>query len=251
MLCYDDGKRSYAMSETTMLPGFMNRRLFIYSATVLGAGLALGLHPLPARAAELTLPELPYALDALEPVISRRTLEFHYGKHHAAYVKNTNAALPGSGLEGKSLEEIVMASAEDKKLRSLFNNAAQVWNHTFYWRSLTPNGGGEPDGELRSSIESSFGTVSRCVELLAKAATGRFGSGWAWLVQDGEKLRVTATSNAGTPMTRGHKPLLCIDVWEHAYYLDYQNRRGDYVQAVLAELLNWKSAAENLARTNT
>ncbi len=239
------------MSSTQLSCHSMDRRQFIGGAALLGLGLALGLKPATCLAADIVLPDLPYALDALEPAISRRTLEFHHGKHHAAYVKNTNAALPGTGLEGKSLDEIVMATAEDKKLRGVFNNAAQVWNHTFYWNSLTPNGGGEPEGELRTAMESSFGTVSRCLELLAKAAVGRFGSGWAWLVHDGERLRITATSNAGTPMTRGHKPLLCIDVWEHAYYLDYQNRRADYVQAVLAELLNWKFAAENLARVNT
>ncbi len=239
------------MSETTTLHEFMSRREFMYCTALLGAGAALGLRPLAAHAAEIVLPDLPYALDALEPVISRQTLEFHHGKHHAAYVKNTNDELRGSGLEGKSLEEIIKATADDKKLKVLFNNAAQVWNHTFYWNSLTPNDGGEPEGELRALMESSFRSVPNCVKALAKAATRRFGSGWAWLVHDGERLRVAATSNAGTPLTRGHKPLLCIDVWEHAYYLDYQNRRGDYVQAVLAELINWKFAAENLARTNT
>jgi Fe-Mn family superoxide dismutase len=194
-----------------------------------------------AAAREHTLPELPYPRDALAPLISKETIDFHYGKHHAAYVTNLNKLLPGSEFEEASLEEII------KKAKGpLFNNAAQVWNHTFYWNCLAPKGGGEPEGDLAEAIQRAFGSFAKFKEQFTKAAIGQFGSGWAWLVQNsGGKLAVVATGNAGNPMTEGLKPLLTCDVWEHAYYIDYRNRRPDYVDAFW-KLVHWKFAAEQL-----
>jgi Fe-Mn family superoxide dismutase len=191
------------------------------------------------------LPPLPYGDNALDPVISANTLGFHYGKHHKTYVDNLNKLITGTELADLSLEEVVTATAGKPDKVGVFNNAAQVWNHTFYWSSLSPNGGGEPPAALRQKIEASFGSVDACKKELATAATTQFGSGWAWLVKDGDKLQVTKTSNADLPLTKGLKPLLTIDVWEHAYYLDYQNRRVDYVNAVLDKLINWSFAADN------
>ena len=188
------------------------------------------------------LPALPYALDALAPTLSQETLEYHYGKHHQTYVTNLNNLIPGTEFEAMSLEDVIMKSSG-----GVFNNAAQVWNHTFYWNSLKPKGGGKPTGVLAELIDKSFGDYDKFKAELAKAATGQFGSGWAWLVKDGDKLAVTKTGNADTPIARDQKPLLTIDVWEHAYYLDYQNRRADYVNAVIDNLLNWEFAAKNLA----
>jgi Fe-Mn family superoxide dismutase len=192
-----------------------------------------------------TLPPLPYADNALDPVISANTLGFHYGKHHKTYVDNLNKLLTGTDLADLSLEEIIRSTAGKADKTGIFNNAAQVWNHTFYWNSLSPNGGGEPSAALKQKIEASFGSVEACKKELATAATTQFGSGWAWLVKDGDKLQVTKTSNADLPLTKGMKPLLTIDVWEHAYYLDYQNRRVDYVNAVLEKLINWGFASDN------
>ncbi len=216
------------------------------SVTLLTSGLVFGAALVAEEAEAIALPELPYALDALEPVISSRTLEFHHGKHHAAYVKNTLAAVEGTDLEGKPLVEVVRAAAKDDKLQGLFNNAAQVWNHTFYWNCMKPTGGGGPSGNLLTLVNSAFGGVPQCLDALAKAAGTRFGSGWAWLVHGGGKLEIYSTANADTPIVHGHFPLLCIDVWEHAYYLDYQNRRPDHVRAVLDRLLNWEFAERNL-----
>jgi Fe-Mn family superoxide dismutase len=192
------------------------------------------------------LPPLPYAEDALEPVISAKTISFHYGKHHKAYVDNLNKAIVGTEFAGMPLEKIITATAGKADKTAIFNNASQAWNHTFYWNSLTPNGGGEPSAALKQKIEASFGTVDACKKELATAATTQFGSGWAWLVLDGDKLKVVKTGNADSPLTKGMKPLLTIDVWEHAYYLDYQNRRADYINAVLDKLINWSFAADNL-----
>jgi Fe-Mn family superoxide dismutase len=192
-----------------------------------------------------TLPPLPYADNALDPVISANTLGFHYGKHHKTYVDNLNKLITGTDLADLSLEEIIRSTAGKADKTGIFNNAAQVWNHTFYWNSLSPNGGGEPSAALKQKIEASFGSVEACKKELATAATTQFGSGWAWLVKDGDKLQVTKTSNADLPLTKGMKPLLTIDVWEHAYYLDYQNRRVDYVNAVLEKLINWGFASDN------
>lgn len=191
------------------------------------------------------LPSLPYAENALDPVISANTLSFHYGKHHKTYVDNLNKLIAGTELADLSLEDVIAATAGKADKIGIFNNAAQIWNHTFYWNSLSPKGGGNPPAELKQKIETSFDSVEACKKELATAATTQFGSGWAWLVQDGGKLKVVKTGNADLPLTQGIKPLLTIDVWEHAYYLDYQNRRVDYVNAVLDKLINWSFAAEN------
>ena len=191
-----------------------------------------------------TLPELPYSKDALAPHISAETLEYHHGKHHKAYVDNLNKLVDGKPEANKSLEEVIMAS--DGKV---FNNAAQIWNHTFYWHSMKPKGGGQPTGALGEAITRDFGSFEKFATTFSDAAVGQFGSGWAWLVQDHGKLAVMATPNADLPMKHGKKALLTIDVWEHAYYLDYQNRRADYVNAVLGKLLDWGFAAANLGLT--
>jgi Fe-Mn family superoxide dismutase len=192
------------------------------------------------------LPPLPYAEDALAPVISAQTLGHHYGKHHKGYVDNLNKLIAGTPFAGLALEKLIAATADKADTSAIFNNAAQTWNHTFYWRSLRPDGGGEPPTALKHRIEASFGTLDDCKKALATAATTQFGSGWAWLVLENDKLKVVKTGNAGTPLTKGMKPLLTIDVWEHAYYLDYQARRADYVNAVLDKLINWGFAANNL-----
>ena len=192
------------------------------------------------------LPPLPYADNALAPVISANTISFHYGKHHKAYVDNLNKLIVGSEFADLPLEKIITETAGKIEKIAIFNNAAQTWNHTFYWNSLKPKGGGEPPAVLKKKIEESFGTVDACKKELATAATTQFGSGWAWLVLDGDKLKVIKTSNAEVPLTKGIKPLLDIDVWEHAYYLDYQNRRADYLNVVIDKLINWGFAADNL-----
>ena len=196
--------------------------------------------------AAIALPALPYARNALQPVISENTLNFHYGKHHQTYVDTLNKLIVGTEFADMPLEKIVKATAGESDHTAIFDNAAQTWNHTFYWHSLKPNGGGEPPIALKRLMESSFGGVGDCKKALAEAAATQFGSGWAWLVQDGEKLKIVKTDNANTPLTQRVKPLLTIDVWEHAYYLDYQNRRVDYVNALLDKLANWGFAAENL-----
>ncbi|WP_290000229.1 superoxide dismutase [Faucicola atlantae] len=193
---------------------------------------------------QVTLPDLPYSKDALEPHISAETLEFHHDKHHAAYVNKLNELLPGSGLEGKELDEIIKTSAKDDSKTAIFNQAAQVWNHTFYWNSMTPNGGGEPTGELKDKINEAFGSYAKFREEFKNAAVSQFGSGWAWLVADSEggKLSIMKTSNADTPMVHGKVVVLTCDVWEHAYYIDYRNRRPDYVDTFLDNLVNWEYA---------
>ena len=192
------------------------------------------------------LPSLPYADNALDPVISVRTIGFHYGNHHKGYVDNLNKLVAGTEFEELTLEKIIAATAGKVDKTAIFNNAAQAWNHAFYWNSLTPKGGGEPPAGLKQKIEAAFGSLDACKKELTAAATTQFGSGWAWIVLDGDKLKVVKTGNADSPLTKGLKPLLTIDVWEHAYYLDYQNRRPDYVAAVLDKLINWRFAAENL-----
>jgi len=195
---------------------------------------------------EYLLPPLPYADNALAPVISANTISFHYGKHHKGYIDNLNKLVIGTEFAGMPLEKIIIATAGKADKTAIFNNSAQAWNHAFYWNSLTPNGGGQPPAALKQKIEASFGSVDACKKELAAAATTQFGSGWAWLVLDGDKLKVIKTGNADSPLTKGMKPLLTIDVWEHAYYLDYQNRRVDYVNAVLDKLINWSFAAGNI-----
>ncbi len=199
-----------------------------------------------ASAAPHMLPALPYADSALAPVISANTIGFHYGKHHKGYVDNLNKLAAGTKFAELTLEEIITATAGKADDAAIFNNAAQAWNHAFYWRSLMPKGGGEPPAALKLKIDAAFGNLDGCKKELAAAATTQFGSGWAWLALDGGKLKVVKTGNADSPLTKGMKPLLTIDVWEHAYYLDYQNRRADYVSAVLEKLINWEFAAANL-----
>ncbi len=193
------------------------------------------------------LPELPYSLDALEPHISRSTLEFHYGKHHAAYVTNLNNLVAGSDLEAKSLEDTILAVAGDATKAGIFNNAAQVWNHSFYWQGMKANGGGVPTGALAARIDADFGSFDAFKEQFKSAGATQFGSGWAWLVLDNGVLKVTKTPNADLPLAHGQKALLTMDVWEHAYYLDYQNRRPDYMTTFLDKLVNWDFVAANLA----
>lgn len=193
------------------------------------------------------LPALPYEKNALEPHITANTLDFHHGKHHQAYVTNLNKLIEGTDLEGKSLEEVIAAVAGDSSKAGIFNNAAQVWNHTFYWKSMKPGGGGKPTGDLLAKIESSFGSYENFVTEFSNAGATQFGSGWAWLVADGDTLKVVKTPNAETPITQGLKPLITMDVWEHAYYLDFQNARPKYISTFLESLVNWDFAAENLA----
>lgn len=187
-----------------------------------------------------TLPPLPYSTDALAPHISQRTLELHHGKHHGTYVDKLNELTGGERSDGEL--EAVIREADGP----LCNNAAQHWNHTFYWESMTPNGGGQPAGELAEALASHFGSVDDFIEELTEAATEHFGSGWAWLVHDGSRLRVTHTSDADLPLKHGQEALLVIDVWEHAYYLDHQNRRPDYIDAFLDNLVAWDMVAKRL-----
>ncbi len=195
-----------------------------------------------------TLSPLPYADNALDPVISANTLGFHYGKHHKTYVDNLNNLVKGTDLEGQSLEAIVQATAGKADKAGVFNNAAQVWNHTFFWNSLRPGGGGVPTGKIGDMVNASFGGFDNFKKEFAQTCVTQFGSGWGWLVADGATLKLVKTPNAETPLTKGQKPLLTIDVWEHAYYLDYQNRRADFVNALIDKLLNWQFAEANLAR---
>ena len=194
----------------------------------------------------INLPELPYAKDALAPYISANTLEFHQGKHHKTYVDNLNKLIAGTDLEAKSLEEIIKIAAKDPAKAGIFNNAAQSWNHSFYWKCLKPQGGGAPTGAIAAKINATFGSHDKFVEELKNAGTTQFGSGWAWLVVEGNDLKITKTPNADTPLAHGQKALLTIDVWEHAYYLDYQNRRPDYLAAVIQNLINWDFVNANL-----
>ena len=188
------------------------------------------------------LPALPYSLDALAPNMSRETLEYHYGKHHQAYVTNLNNLIPGTEFEGKSLEEIIKKSSGP-----VFNNAAQVWNHTFFWHCLTPNAKGEPTGALADAINKAFGSFAQFKEQFSKTSISQFGSGWGWLVKNTDgSLAIQSTSNAGTPMTENKKALLTCDVWEHAYYIDYRNARPKYIEKFW-ELVNWDFVAKNFS----
>jgi Fe-Mn family superoxide dismutase len=193
----------------------------------------------------INLPPLPYAVDALEPHISRRTLSVHHGSHHAAYVAKTRSLIDTSP-ETTQLEDVVRASS--KQNRALFNASAQAWNHAFLWNSMSPAGGGEARGAIAGAIEASFGSQRIFSQQFVSAAGDQFGSGWAWLVQENDRLEVVATPNAETPLTTAQRPLLAIDVWEHAYYLDYQHRRLDYIAAFLGHLVNWDFANQNLLR---
>jgi Fe-Mn family superoxide dismutase len=199
------------------------------------------------KTAPFALPPLPYDEGALAPTISSKTMSFHYGKHHKAYVDKLNDLVKGTDFADMRLEDIVKDTASESSKRDIFNNAGQAWNHTFFWSCLTPNGG-KPTGKMMQGIEASFGSYEKFAEEFAKQGVGQFGSGWVWLVADGNKFAIEKTSNAMTPMAEGKKCLLTIDVWEHAYYLDYQNRRPDFLKAVIEKLLNWDFAAENLQR---
>jgi len=191
-----------------------------------------------------SLPPLPYDKNALAPHISAETLEFHHGKHHQAYVTNLNKLLEGKADANKSLEEVILSSDG-----GVFNNAAQVWNHTFYWSSMKPNGGGAPSGDLADAIKRDFGSVEEFAKEFSEAGATQFGSGWAWLVLNKDKkLEVTKTPNADLPLKHGHKALLTMDVWEHAYYIDYRNARPKYIETFLKSLVNWDFALENLKK---
>jgi Fe-Mn family superoxide dismutase len=207
------------------------------------------INPTQEKRMTFTLPPLPYEKNALEPHISSRTLDFHHGKHHQAYVDNLNKLIANTELENKPLEEIIRLSAQDTAKAGIFNNAAQVWNHTFYWHSLKKEGGGLPQGVLLKRIAQDFGDYDKFKEAFKQAGATQFGSGWAWLVEEKGTLKIVKTGNADLPMIHGQKALLTCDVWEHAYYLDYQNRRPDYLEVFLNHLVNWDFAAKNLGTT--
>jgi len=194
------------------------------------------------------LPPLPYPQNALEPYISAKTLEFHHGKHHKTYVDTLNRLVEGKPEEKMSLEEIIVATHHDDAKTTIFNNAAQVWNHTFFWNCMAKEGGGEPEGDLKKAIDHDLGGLDKFAKEFKEAATTQFGSGWAWLVFDAGKLKVIKTANAVNPIAGGQTALVTCDVWEHAYYLDYQNRRPDFVQAFLDHLINWDFVAKNLTK---
>ena len=191
------------------------------------------------------LPKLPYDKEALNPYISSKTLDYHHGKHHKAYVDNLNKFIEGTKHKGKSLEDIIMATASDASASAIFNNAAQVWNHTFFWHSMTPKGGKKPTGKLEAQIEKDFGSYEEFISQFRAGGAGQFGSGWVWLVWDGKKLEIMKTSNAHLPMQHDKKAILTADVWEHAYYLDYQNRRPEYLEMFTDHLINWEFAVRN------
>lgn len=221
------------------------------SASVLVSKTALGdsavtSHIRKGKNMAFTLPDLPYAQNALEPYISANTLGFHHGKHHQAYVTNLNNLVKDTDLANMTLEEIIKKTAGDAGKAGVFNNAAQVWNHTFYWHSMKPNGGGAPKGKIADKINADFGSFDKFKEEFKNAGATQFGSGWAWLVLENGKLKVTKTPNADLPMVHGQTALLTMDVWEHAYYLDFQNRRPDYITTFLDKLVNWEFAEKNL-----
>lgn len=251
--------RTYSVSHSIKL----SNRQFLQISTIGFAGVLLSyktnflsqfiknktikqLKQIKGEQMTITLPELPYERNALMPYISENTINYHHGKHHAAYVTNLNKLIVGSDLEGKSLEEIIKISANDSSKAGIFNNAAQVWNHTFYWNSIKPNGGGKPSGKVLEKIESDFGSYDKFVDEFKSAGATQFGSGWAWLVLENNKLKVTKTSNANTALTTSATPLMTMDVWEHAYYLDYQNARPNYIETFLEKLVNWDFVLKNL-----
>lgn len=192
------------------------------------------------------LPELPFKTDAFEPLISSRTFDIHYGKHHAGYVKKTKDLIAGSPYESMEIEDIIKGSARKADEKNIFNNSAQVWNHTFFWQSLSVGGGGAPEGVLKTMIDDSFGSYANFREVFIAVATSHFGSGWVWLVQDGSQLRIFSTSDAYNPIVDNLNPLIVLDVWEHAYYLDYQNRRHEFVELFVDKMIHWQFALDNL-----
>jgi Fe-Mn family superoxide dismutase len=228
----------------------MNRRTFIRLSLQAGAlaafQLTLGCNGGKSPSATVSLAPLPYAENALEPYMSARTLSFHYGQHHRAYVETTNRLVAGTALAGKPLAEIIARTRDRKESAAIFNNAAQVYNHEFFWQSMDPGGGGAPQGVVAEKINSAFGSHEQFGRAFSEAAGGWFGSGWIWLVADEGALKILCTANADTPADRDLTPLLTLDLWEHAYYLDYQNRRREYIEAFLEHLINWERAAELL-----
>jgi len=196
----------------------------------------------------INLPDLPYGKDALAPYIGAATLEFHHGKHHRAYVDNANKLLAGTALENATPEEIIRKTAADPAQTAVFNNVAQAWNHAFYWLGIKPKGGGQPTGVIAGKIVAAWGSYEKFIEEFKNAGVTQFGSGWAWLVLDGGALKILKTANADNPLTKGMKPLLTVDVWEHAYYLDYQNRRPDYLATFIDNLINWDFVNANMER---
>jgi Fe-Mn family superoxide dismutase len=229
----------------------MKRREFLTTLTAITVASTMAAKGSPnviTKPAEpFTLPPLPYPENALSPVISSNTIGFHYGKHHKGYVDTLNRIAKGTKYEAMSLENVVLQSAKNPKDTAIFNNAAQIWNHNFYWSSLRPNGGGKPTGVLAQKIDAAFGSFENFKKQLADVTVSQFGTGWGWLAADKKgKLSIVKTEDADNPLLKGLKPLLTIDVWEHAYYLDYQNRRADHVNAVIDKLLNWEFAAQNL-----
>jgi Fe-Mn family superoxide dismutase len=239
--------------EDKIIAGGITRRDFVKASLAGTALLALSAAIRPStawaqRTSPFGVPALPYAEDALAPVISARTVSFHYNKHHLGYLYILNDLVQNTPYEKMSLEEIIKATAAVPGKTPVFNAAAQVWNHTFYWNGMKPGGGGKPGGDIGKQIEKDLGGYENFRKEFVSAALGQFGSGWAWLATDGKALRVVKTPNADNPMTQGLKPLLTIDVWEHAYYLDYQNRRKDFVEASLDKLVNWAFVEKNLVR---
>ncbi|MGD0094573.1 MAG: superoxide dismutase [Planctomycetota bacterium] len=225
------------------------RRDFLFGSASFLAAACLAARPrfvLADDAPPLTLPPLPYGEEALAPHISARTISIHYGKHHKAYVDNVNNLVKGTELAKLELKDLIKAAGGKKETAALFNNAAQVFNHTFYWNSMKASGGGKPTGKIAEALDAAFGSYDKFVTEFSEAAKTQFGSGWAWLVTDGAKLSILKTANADTPLVHDLKPLLTIDVWEHAYYLDYQNRRPDYIKAWIENLINWDFANKNL-----
>ncbi len=223
------------------------RRDFLQATAAVAALASVGAPSIVLGATPFTHMALPWAESALAPVIGAQTVGIHHGKHHKAYVDNLNNLVKGTEFEGQPLEKVVMATAGKADRQALFNNAGQIWNHDFYWHSLKPGGGGKPPAALAARIDESFGSFEEFRKQFAAMTVSQFGSGWGWLVADSAgKLKVVKTGNAEVPMTQGLKPLLTIDVWEHAYYLDYQNRRADYVNAVIDKLLDWEFALRNL-----
>ncbi len=235
--------------------GFMKLASAIVGASLLPKFAHAALKPrsfTTEKPMPFTLPPLPYAATALEPYISAKTFEFHHGKHHNAYVVKLNELVAGNELEKLGLEEIILKTAGDASKAAVFNNAAQIWNHTFFWSSMKPAGGGKPSGALAAKIDADFGSYEKFAEEFKNAGLTQFGSGWAWLVVDASgKLAVRKTANAELPMTKGETALLTIDVWEHAYYIDYQNRRPDFISTFLEKLANWDFAAANFAGAST
>ncbi len=219
------------------------RKLVMISAAAVFSLIAYGF-----GASVIELPKLPYGENALEPTIGAKTVNIHYGKHHKAYVDKLNSLLKDSPLSGKSLEEIILSTAGKEDSKAMFNAAGQAWAHDFYWKSMKPNGGGEPKGKLLELINKSFGSYADFKKKFVDDGVSLFGSGWVSLVQNGDKLEILKTSNADNPVAHKLNPLMTCDVWEHAYYLDYQNRRGDYINAFLDKLVNWDFAEANLKK---